>query len=97
MESVRFEWNDLKAEPNRRKHGVTFEEAVTVFQDPFYLESYDELHSSEEDRFRVIGQSSEKRLLVVSYVERRDRIRMVSTRLATKNERRHYEAQGGDI
>jgi uncharacterized protein len=83
MESARFEWNDLKAELNRRKHGVTFEEAVTVFQDPFYLESYDEFHSSEEeDRFRVIGQSSEKRLLVVAYVERRDRIRIISIQIS---------------
>jgi uncharacterized protein len=63
MEQQRFEWDDFKAEVNFRKHGVAFEEAITVFDDPFYLEDYDEFHSEEEDRFKVLGKSIDRRLL----------------------------------
>jgi uncharacterized protein len=75
---IDFEWDDDKAVNNQQKHGVSFEEALTVFDDPLYLEDYDEAHS-------------EGRLLIVIYVERTDRIRIISARLATNYERRYYE------
>lgn len=93
MDSLRFEWDDQKAQFNIKKHGVSFDEAATVFYDPLYLEDYDEAHSDEEDRFKIVGISSSGRLLVVTYIERVDRIRIISSRLATKNERRIYESQ----
>lgn len=93
MNSLRFEWNEQKAQANFRKHGVSFDEAATVFYDPLYLEDYDEAHSGQEDRFKVIGKSENGRLLVITYIERTNRIRIISSRLATKNERRYYESQ----
>lgn len=93
MDSLRFEWDDQKAQINIKKHGVSFDEAATVFYDTLYLEDYDEAHSDEEDRFKIVGISSNGRLLVVIYIERVDRIRIISSRLATKNERRIYESQ----
>jgi uncharacterized protein len=88
---IKFEWNDDKAARNHWKHGVSFEEAVTVFDDLLYLEDYDEAHSDQEDRFKMLGESTEGQLLVVIYVERTDRIRIISARLATNHERRYYE------
>jgi uncharacterized DUF497 family protein len=93
MDSLKFEWDDQKAQFNIKKHGVSFEEAATIFYDLLYLEDYDEAHSKQEDRFKIIGLSNQGRLLVATYVERVDRIRMVSARLATNNERRIYESQ----
>lgn len=93
MNSLRFEWNEQKAQANFRKHGVSFDEAATVFYDLLYLEDYDEAHSGQEDRFKVIGKSENGRLLVITYIERTNRIRIISSRLATKNERRYYESQ----
>jgi uncharacterized protein len=88
---INFEWDDDKAVNNQQKHGVSFEEALTVFDDPLYLEDYDEAHSEREDRFKIIGESAEGRLLIVIYVKRTDRIRIISARLATNYERRYYE------
>ncbi len=88
---IKFEWDDDKAASNQQKHAVSFEEAVTVFDDPLYLEDYDEAHSDREDRFKMIGESIEGRLLIVIYVERTDRIRIMSSRLATTHERRYYK------
>ncbi|MBE9193429.1 BrnT family toxin [Gloeocapsopsis crepidinum LEGE 06123] len=93
MDSLRFEWDDQKAQLNIKKHGISFDEAATIFYDPHYLEDYDEAHSDQEDRFKIIGMSSNRRLLVATYIQRVDRIRMISSRLATKNERRIYESQ----
>lgn len=93
MDSLQFEWDNQKAQINFKKHGVSFDEAVTIFYDRFYLEDYDEAHSDQEDRFKIIGISSNERLLVATYVQRVGRIRMISSRLATKNERRIYESQ----
>jgi uncharacterized protein len=93
MDQQRFEWDDFKAEINFRKHGVTFEEAITVFGDVFYLEDYDEANSDQEDRFKAIGKSINDRLLIVVYTERNDRIRIISTRVASNYERRYYDAQ----
>lgn len=87
----RFEWDELKAEQNIENHGVSFEEASTVFGDPLSSTIFDEVHSTYEDRYIDIGRSAQDRLLVVVYTERGDRIRIISARLATAQERKQYE------
>ncbi len=87
-----FEWDERKAKQNIRKHGVSFEEAATVFGDQFSITIYDPLHSEDEDRFVILGMSSKNRLLVVVHTERRDKIRIISARKATKKERKQYES-----
>ena len=85
-----FEWNDEKAALNLEKHGVSFEEVRTVFDDPLYIGFPDPAHSHNEFRFIAIGQSAQDRLLMVAYTERKDRIRIISAREATPKERRKY-------
>ena len=87
-----FEWDDRKAKQNIQKHGISFEEATTVFGDPFSITIYDPLHSKEEDRFVILGMSNKNRILVVVHTERNDRIRIISARKATKKERKQYES-----
>jgi hypothetical protein len=90
--SVRFEWNKDKAAANLEKHGVSFDEASTVFDDPLAYIFDDEDHSAEEHREIIIGHSSQDRLLLTCFVERlEDVIRIFSARLATKKERQTYE------
>lgn len=86
-----FEWDEAKADSNMRKHGVSFEEAQTVFGDPDSITIYDSEHSVDEDRFIAIGSSTYGGVLVVVYTERDERIRIISCRQATPNERRQYE------
>ena len=86
-----FEWDPKKAEANLSKHGVSFREAVTAFGDPLSMNMADPDHSEAEERFIVLGMSDRYRLLVVSYTERPPRTRIISARLATRNERRQYE------
>ena len=86
-----FEWDEGKARSNIRKHGVTFEEASSVFADPLAAIFSDEAHSDEETREIMVGHSAEGRLIVVSFTERGEAIRIISARLATKRERRDYE------
>ena len=88
---MEFEWNWRKAEGNRRKHGVTFAEAVTIFFDPRELMVYDPDHSVIEERFVSVGMSSEGRLLVVGYTERGSTIRLIFARRATPPEWMDYE------
>ncbi len=88
-----FEWDRRKAKYNRRKHRLTFEEAHTVFSDPLARIFDDSDHSSEEKRELIIGHSNRGRLLVVSFIERGDRIRLISARTATKRERNEYEEE----
>ena len=90
-----FEWDPAKAARNQRKHGVSFEEARTVFYDEFAIQFFDEQSFGSEDRFLMLGFSSEARLLLVCHCERDSGnvIRIISARKATKNERKHY--QGG--
>lgn len=88
---MQFEWDEEKAEINLKKHGVSFTEAETVWDDYFYVDIYDDEHSVEEDRFLIIGESSENRLLIVSYTERENRVRIISARELTPKERRDYE------
>ena len=87
----RFEWDKGKAEANVRKHGVSFQEAQTVFTDDLSLMIPDPEHSDEEERLIIIGMSRSSRLLVVIYSERDHRIRLISARKTTRAEREKYE------
>ncbi len=86
-----FESDPKKAESNARKHGVTFDEAVTAFADPLALLMPDPDHSVGEERYVVLGMSNQRRLLVVAVAERPPRTRLISARRATPSERRLYE------
>ncbi len=88
---MEFSWDRRKAQRNLRKHGITFEEAVTIFADPFEIAVYDPDHSVLEDRFVSVGLSSVGRLLVVGYTERESKIRLIFARRATWPERFDYE------
>lgn len=88
-----FEWNQTKAKSNFQKHGVTFEEATTVFQDELSLTINDIAHSITEERFVDIGLSANGDVLVVTYTERASNIRIISCRKATPKERKAYETQ----
>ena len=87
-----FQWNPDKASSNAEKHGVSFEEAVTVFGDPLAVTIPDPDHSVNEFRFLTTGQSRLQRFLVVSHTEREGEIRLISARLATRQEKRNYES-----
>lgn len=89
--SLDFEWDLDKATSNQKKHGVTFEEAATVFSDPLAAIFDDEVHSEEEQREIIIGHSAKNRLLLVCFTERAGAIRIISARRATKRERTDYE------
>ena len=88
---MQFEWSENKAASNLSKHGVSFEEAKTVFDDPLYVDFYDPDHSEDEERYLIVGESSRGRLLIVSYTERGDSIRLISARELTRAERSAYE------
>jgi uncharacterized DUF497 family protein len=88
---MRFEWDRGKAKSNLSKHGVSFEEAATVFGDPLSLTISDPGHSDEEDRFVTIGVSSKLRTIVLVHTDRGDHVRIVSARQATTRERKDYE------
>jgi hypothetical protein len=89
--SLRFEWHDKKATANKGKHGITFEEASTVFGDSFSLTIYDPAHSVAEERFITIGMSDRNRLIVVVHTDCHNTIRIISARKAVKNEIKQYE------
>ena len=86
-----YEWDQEKAASNLEKHGVSFEEAATVFSDPLYIDFYDPDHSVDEHRYLIMGQSTAGRLLIVSYTERDEVIRLISAREVTLSERQAYE------
>jgi len=92
MEEIRFEWDPAKDALNQAKHGVSFEEARTVFFDPYALVIDDPDHSVGEDRFVILGHSRTLRMLVVAHCYRTDLgvIRIFSARKATKNETTRY-------
>lgn len=92
MEDDAFEWDDAKAAANAQKHGITFEEARGVFDDPFGLELLDDRESYGEDRYVLIGMTKD-RVLVVVYVLRNQRDRIISARRAEPNEKRAYHEQ----
>ena len=89
---IRFEWDAAKAAANRKKHGVSFEEAQSVFYDEFAVQFFDDDHSSEEERFLLLGMSTGARLLLVCHCEREAGkiIRIISARKATKCESAFY-------
>lgn len=91
-------WNPQKAHSNRRKHGVSFEEATSVFYDPLSITIDDPLHSSDEERFIIIGISIQRRVLVVAHTDEGDIIKIISARVAEPFERKQYEEgyYGGD-
>jgi uncharacterized protein len=88
---MKFSWDPKKAAANLKKHGVSFEEASTVFHDTLSVTGSDPDHSCEEQRFITFGNSSEDRLLVVAHTDEGETIRMISARLVTRQERRIYE------
>jgi uncharacterized DUF497 family protein len=90
---LKFEWDDKKAISNLKKHGISFEEASTVFGDWLAIKIEDPLHSDDENRLIIIGKSEYLNTLVVVHVERSEAIRIVSARPATKNEQNIYEEQ----
>ncbi len=89
---IQFEWDPAKAASNRRKHGVSFEEARAVFFDEFAVQFFDEAASGDEDRFLMLGMGGVARLLLVCHCERASGsvIRIISARKATRNESQHY-------
>jgi uncharacterized protein len=88
---MKFEWDEAKAVANLAKHGVSFDEAVTIFDDPLYVDFYDPRHSQEEHRYIIIGESRQGRVLIMSYTERQEAIRPISARRLTRSERKDYE------
>jgi uncharacterized DUF497 family protein len=89
--TLRFEWDPVKAARNLAKHGVSFEEASTVFGDPLGRIVDDPRHSTEEPRCVLLGHSEHQQLLAVMFTERAETIRLISARIATRRERRAYE------
>ena len=93
---MQFEWDDVKAETNLKKHGVSFAEAETVFGDSLARIFDDEEHSFDERRNGIFGHSTANRLLIISFTEREnDRVRIISARETTPLERRKYEDENG--
>ncbi len=88
---MQFEWNPDKPNGNIKKHGVSFNEASTVFNDPLSVTFPDPDHSYGEERYVIIGLSSANRILVVPHTDQSDCVRIISAREATRNERRFYE------
>lgn len=94
---IKFEWDPFKAQSNKRKHGVSFEEARSVFYDEYAIQFDDEENSEKEERFLMLGLSNELRVLIVCHCEREsgEVIRIISARKATKKERKYY--RGGAV
>lgn len=85
---MKFEWDEAKNNYNKQAHGISFETALHVFDDPYYLEVYDFEHSDDEDRYIALGKVGE--VIFVVFTERKNRIRLISARIATSSERRLY-------
>jgi len=90
---IKFEWDPSKATSNKKKHGVSFEEAKSVFYDEFAVQFYDDENSETEDRFLILGLSGESRVLLICHCEKElgNLIRIISARKATRNERKLYK------
>jgi len=88
---LQFEWDDAKAKANLKKHGVAFDEALSVFADPLARIFDDPDHSEDETRELIVGFSTKPRLLVVGFTERSGRVRLIHARRATKAERKRHE------
>ena len=92
---IQFDWDQPKATANQRKHGVSFEEAQSIFYDEFAVQFYNEEHSISEERFILLGMSARARLLIVCHCERESEnlIRIISARKATKLESTFYKGE----
>jgi uncharacterized protein len=90
---LEFEWNEAKAKANFRRHGVSFELATTVFEDPFAVERVDDREEHGEERFVIVGVAEGRVLLFVAFTEREERIRIISARRATQYEQDDYFQQ----
>ena len=88
---MQFEWDPAKSQRNLRKHGISFDEAVTVFYDPLSATFDDPHHSETEHRFITVGSSNRSRLLVVAHTEHGSAVRIISARRATARERERHE------
>ena len=93
--ALKIEWDTKKANSNKKKHGITFEEAGTLLSDSLSITIPDPLHPGDEERFVTIGQSDRKRTLIVVHTERGDVIRLISAHLENANERKRYEESYG--
>lgn len=94
--SLNVEWDPEKAESNLQKHGVSFEEAATVLEDPLSIILDDPDHSDDEARFLLLGHSALRRLLIVAITDRGNGVRIISARTMTPRERRAYEQETRD-
>jgi uncharacterized DUF497 family protein len=92
MNDIEFEWDNRKEKSNQKKHGVSFEEAKSVFYDDNAIEFYDFDHSDEEQRFLLLGLSTKLRILLICHCFKEESgiIRIISARKATKNEQKEY-------
>ena len=90
---MQFEWDAEKAASNLKKHGVSFQEAATAFGDPFSATIADPDHSEDEDRYVLLGETYQGRLVVVVHTDREETVRIISARLASRRERKSYEQQ----
>ena len=92
---IKFEWDKSKASSNKRKHGVTFEEAQSVFYDDFAIQFFDDENSDEEDRFLILGHSNQSRILLICHCEKDsgNLIRIISARKATTKECKLYQGE----
>ena len=88
---MEFEWDSLKADMNLKKHGVSFHDAATVFEDALSITYHDPDHSVREHRFITVGLSRSGRVLMVAHTDRGEKVRIISARKTTSQERRHYE------
>jgi uncharacterized DUF497 family protein len=85
-----FEWDQNKNAKNIKKHGISFDEAATIFDDPMFITVIDEEHSIDEERYITIGLSTYGRLLMVAHTDRQGKIRLISARKATKKDEKFY-------
>ena len=90
---MQFEWDAEKAASNLKKHGVSFQEAATAFGDPLSATVEDPDHSEDEDRYVLLGQTYQGRLIVVVHTDREETVRIISARLASARERKSYEQE----
>jgi len=88
---LKFEWDRRKSVLNIKKHGVSFEDAATAFGDPLSVTIHDPKHSDDEDRFLLLGETKDKKFVVVAHTDRKDTIRLINARPATRQEREDYE------
>ena len=88
---TRFEWNKEKAKSNFKKHNIDFKEASSIFRDPLFITALDKEHSRYEERYVTIGLSNKNRVLIVAHADSENKIRIISARKVTKNEKRFYQ------